>query len=49
MNAPTKIIADANRPRAVIGHMPFFDHRNMAQVREDEAREAILRGLGRDR
>lgn len=34
-------------PTAVIGHMPFFDHRTVAQVREDEARKKILRELGR--
>jgi hypothetical protein len=35
------------RPRAAVGHMPFAGHRTLRQVREDEAAQAIRRGLGR--
>lgn len=33
-------------PTATSEHMPFFDHRTMAEVIEDEARRQILRSLG---
>lgn len=34
-----------DRPRAAIGHMPFRGHRTVAEVREHEARNAIMRSL----
>lgn len=43
------------KPRAAVGHMPFFDHRTVAEIwaeeaslrAEKEARSKILRSLGR--
>jgi hypothetical protein len=37
------------RARPAVGHMPFFDHRTVAEADEDAARNEILRSLGRDR
>jgi hypothetical protein len=34
-------------PSATDEHMPFFAHRSAAEVREEEARNEILRSLGR--
>lgn len=36
-----------SKPRPTTEHMPFFGHRTVAEVIEDENRNAILRSLGR--
>ena len=39
---------DRERPTACLEHMPFFGHRTMAEVWEQEARHEILRLLTRN-
>lgn len=36
------------RPTAAPRHWPYRDHRTIAEIREDEARQEILDALGRD-
>lgn len=56
MNAPNEIVSSSCHalrrrrfgvPVAAYGHMPFFDHRDQREVREDDVRESILKGLGK--
>ena len=37
----------SERPTPAIGHIPFEGFRTCKQVREDQERAQILRGLGR--
>jgi hypothetical protein len=39
--------SERDRPTAATDPMPFFDHRTIAEVWEEEARHAILKRLGR--